>query len=395
LTTFSAVAALTLLQGDAAEVLVLLNRLNDSSGPLQMSVSGVPPGVTAVFGSNPVPGAGTALYLFTSRNAPTFDVPVQITINADPQGNAHAAPATRTAQLSVKVADPYELKLGEGASSDVALPDCAPVDVPIVVARDGFFASGPRVGGADSATVKLTVEGLPPGVSAQILPSDTVSPGGNFFADRTVEFSRAAGAALPATVTVQATDPGAALPVRNLSFTLQGAAPIATVASGLGLTPRFSREGTELRIDGNGFCPGTTVLVGNANAATTATVQDDHTLLFKVPRLATSGPVTIVPPNGEPSYLTANSLTVGNVRNTDGFQFSNYPYTASRSASSPGRSAPTTSSSRSTRAGRSGTARSSPASSTRSPRSTGASSTSRCTRAAAIASGSVAPCSSW
>lgn len=313
----------TLLQGDSSEVLVLLNRLNGSVGPMQMSVSGLPPGVTAAFSTNPA-GLGTGLFLFISRNAPTFDVPVHITISADPQGNANAAPAVRTVQLSVKVASPYELNLGQGASSDIALPDCAPVDVPIVVARNGTFASGPRVGGANDATVKLTVAGLPPGVSAQILPSDTVLPGGNFFADRTIEFSSAPGAALPATVSVQAADNS--LPVRTLSFNLQRAAPTATVASGLGLTPRFLRDGTELRVDGNGFCPGTSVLVGNANAAASATVQDDHTLLFKVPRLATSGPVTIVPPNGQPSYPTANSLTVGNVRNTDGFQFSNYPY---------------------------------------------------------------------
>jgi hypothetical protein len=309
----------TLLQNSYTPVPIGLTRLNGSVGPLQMSVSGLPPGVSdAGFSptnpTNPLANF-TQLFLLTSSNAPTFDVPVQITISADPQGNANVAPAVRTLQLSVKVVDPYELKLGNGASSDVALPDCSPVDVPIVVARDGFFAS--------FATTTLTVEGLPPGVSAQILPSDTVSPGGNLFADRTVEFTRAVGTALPATVTVRAT--GASVD-RTITLHLGRATSTATLASGLGLTPRFSREGTELRIDGNGFCPGTTVLVGNSNAATSATVQDDHTLLFKVPRLATSGPVTIVRPDGQPSYPTANSLTVGNVRNTDGFQFSNYPY---------------------------------------------------------------------
>ena len=308
----------SLLQGNLLQVPIGLSRLNDSSGPLEMSVSGLPAGVSAWV-------TETGLVLQATRDAPAFDLPVQITISADPQGHASAAPAVRTAQLSLRLADPYELKLGSGASTDVALPDCAPVSVPLVVERDRTFASGPTLGSLGSATVKLSVNGLPPGVSAQIKPSDTVSPGGGFFADRTIEFSRSPGAALPGTANLHAYDPATSdLPGRFLFFTLRRAAPVATVVSTLGLTPRFIREGTEVRIDGNGFCPGTSVLVGNAAASTT--VENDHTLRFTVPRLATSGPVKIVPPGGQPSYTTTNSLTVANVRNTDGFQFSNYGY---------------------------------------------------------------------
>ena len=51
--------------------------------------------------------------------------------------------------------------------------------------------------------------------------------------------------------------------------------------------------------------------VGNVYAATAATLQDPHTLLFTIPRLATTGPVTIVPPGGETPYPAGGVLTVG------------------------------------------------------------------------------------
>ncbi len=306
----------TVLQGQSVDVPVGLTRLNGSTGPLQLSVTGLPAGVTAQAVPNPVPGTrqSATLRLTASAGAPQFDAPVTATLNADPQGNVNAAPAVRTAQLLLKVADPYELKLGAGASSNVALPDCAPVDVPIVVARDGTF----------TGTVTLRPEGVPAGVTVRVDPSGTVSAGGSVFADRTIHFSRVPGASLPATLTVRAGSPG--LADRTLMFTLRRATPSATPATAIGLTPRHLLPGTQIRINGNGFCPGTSVMAGNQYAGTDAFVPDEHTLLFTVPRLATTGPVTILPPDGETPYETTGSLTVASVRNTNGFQFHNYPY---------------------------------------------------------------------
>jgi hypothetical protein len=306
----------TVLQGQSVDVPVSLTRLNGSTGPVQLSASGLPAGVTAHVVPNPVPGTQqtATLTLTASAGAPGFDVPVSTTVTADPQGDANVAPAVRTTPLLVKVADPYELKLGTGATSDVALPDCAPVDVPIVVARDGTF----------NGTVTLAVAGLPAGVSAQIEPSATVAPGGDFFADRTIHFSRSAGATLPANVTVRATSAG--LADRTMTLFVHRATSTATLASGLGLTPRHLGPGTQIGITGNGFCAGTTVLVGNTDAGADATIVDDHTLTFNVPRLATTGAVTIVPPAGEPGYNTNGSLTVASVRNTNGFSFHNPSY---------------------------------------------------------------------
>ena len=53
---------------------------------------------------------------------------------------------------------------------------------------------------------------------------------------------------------------------------------------------------------------------------------DDHTIEFHVPRFATTGPVTIIPPGRLPSYKTSDILTIDNVRNTDGFSFKNFDF---------------------------------------------------------------------
>ena len=76
--------------------------------------------------------------------------------------------------------------------------------------------------------------------------------------------------------------------------------PDAIVTTGLGLTPRLGTDGTEIRITGNGFCPGTAVEVGNINGTVDATLIDAHTLSFHVPTLATTGAVGIDPAQGDP-----------------------------------------------------------------------------------------------
>jgi hypothetical protein len=305
----SAVAAV--LQGKTTDVPLDLTRLNGSDGPVRVSVSGLPTGVTATVGPNPVPGTqGTAtLHLAAAADAPPFDVPATATIAADPQGNANVAPGARSRSLLLRVASSYELRAPGGTS--VSLPDCAPVDVPLVLARDRAF----------TGTVTLGVEGLPTGVSARILPSATIAPGGGFDADATLRLSHAPGAALPRDVVVRASSPGAA--DRTLALHLAAAARTATLASGLGLTPRHLGPGTTIRIDGNGFCAGTRVQVGNAQASADAVVAPDgHSLTFGVPRLATTGPVTIVPPAGA-TYPTSGPLKVDSFRNGAGFQFHN------------------------------------------------------------------------
>ena len=302
------------MSGATTPVQVSLGRLNGSNGPVRVSASDLPQGVSA----QPVTVSGTAatatLDLVAAQSAPSTNFKaVRTTITADPLQNASVAPAQRFAPLDVRVASPYELQLADGTSPNVVLPACAPVDVPLKLPRDIAL----------NDTIHLSVTGLPAGVSADITPSADVAPGGGLTADRTIRFTRTTAAPLPADVTVQAQAPEG---TRSLKLHLSAATSSATVTSGLGLTPRLLSDGTQIQVTGNGFCPGTTVRVGNAQASADATLVDAHTLSFHVPALATTGNVTIVPAQGDPAYAAGNTLQIDSFRNTDGFPFHNFDY---------------------------------------------------------------------
>jgi hypothetical protein len=303
------------LQGATTAVQLNLGRVNGSNGPVRISMTGLPRGVSAQASPNPVTGNSTQITLAASAGAPSTDFqPVTATITADPLANAHVAPAPRTATLDVRVASPFELRLPGGASSTAALPACAPVDVPIELPRDIALHDA----------IHLTVGGLPNGVSAQVLPSPDVPPGGGLTAARTIRLTRASGAALPADVTVQADAPGAR---RTLTLHLNRSPDTASVTPGVGRTARLlSGDGSAVQVTGSGFCPGTRVLVGNPLGEVDTTLIDPHTLSFHVPRLATTGQVIIVPPHGDPTYAASDGVRIDSFRNTDGFQFHNFGF---------------------------------------------------------------------
>jgi hypothetical protein len=326
-----------LVQGQRAELPIELARVNGSDGPVEVSVTGLPQGVSASVAPNPIPGGQTSatLTLEAAADAPdTQFVPSDATIEADPLGNADVGPAARRATLSVRVAANFGLAIG--GSSDTNLPPggrvaveapyCAPVELPLRIGRDI----------ANDQDVSLSIKGdspqaiqLPPGIEGEFLPDAVVHPGGALSAERTLRLRAGDAAFIPAdgarlVIEGKAGTSTHTLPLRLLRATPHASIVTDTPGSGLGLTPRFAEEGTHVRIHGNGFCPATSVKVGDTFAPAPARVIDAHTLEFTVPRYATSGRVTIVPAAGLPSYETSDALTVDNFRNTDAFQFHNF-----------------------------------------------------------------------
>ena len=252
-----------LLDGSSTQVPVDLGRVNGSNGPVQISVAGLPQGVTASVVGNPVTADNATITLTAAPDAPSTDFqPVDMTVTADPMHNASVAPAVRSTRLDMRVASPFDLQLAPGASTDTALPACTPVSVPVQVPRDIAL----------NDTVHMSVTGLPAGVTATILPSPDVAPGGGLTADRTIQLTRTSGAALPADVTVQAQT---ASITRTMTLHLADAAPTATALPGFGCTSRLEQGvGSQITVTGNGFCPGTRVLVGNSFASADAAVVD-------------------------------------------------------------------------------------------------------------------------
>jgi hypothetical protein len=303
------------LQGQTTDVPVQITRLNGSAGPVRFGVSGLPVGISAQVVPNPVTGApDTATVKLTAAvDAPAFDVPTQITITADPQGDGSVAPAARSVGVLLRVAEDFGLR-ADGATT-AAVPACTSVDVPFTLTRDRAF----------TGTVTLAATGLPAGVTAEILPGTTIAPGGNVFVTGTLRLTGSTTPPATATVTLRATAPGA--PDKTLAITVGGAAPTATLDSGLGLTPRALQPGTTIHATGNGFCPGTRVRVGTTLAESGATVDPDgHGLTFVVPRFAVPGAVTILPPAPRGGFTTTNTLLVKTFRGTYGFPFGNFDY---------------------------------------------------------------------
>jgi hypothetical protein len=310
----------TVLQGASVDLPVSLVRLNGSNGPLDLSVTGLPSGVSAELIPDPVPGTQTAatLRLTASGTAPTFFQPAELTVKADPSGNALVAPGPRTAKTSITVRSNFGLE--QSPPGSVALSRCGTVDVPLRVQRDIAFAT--------TKSVSLSAEGVPPGVTAEFIPGATIPPGGNLIAEPTLRLHRdLSNLFVGSSVLVRAAAPGA--PDRILVIPLVPANSTASLdpSSVSGAVPSRLLPGSRIRMTGNGFCAGTKVQVGNElGVADTQVEPDGKGLSFEVPRLATSGVVTVVPPSNGAKYQSSNQITIRSPRNTTGFAFDNPPY---------------------------------------------------------------------
>ena len=305
----------TLRQGATTDVPIGVTRLNGSNGPVSLSVAGLPDGVSATFVPNPLPGTqdAAAMRLSVDPTAAEFAQPQELTITADPQNNGNVAPGPRQATTLVTLVTNFELtRVGSGT----AVPTCASVDIGLRVRRSLAFTN--------NGTVTLSVE-TGPELQAQILPSPVVQPGGNLIAERTLRLRWTGAPRSSHPLVIRATSPG--LPSRALNLIAVTDAPRAALVDQQGLTPRRGQPGSAITVEGNGFCPGTTVEVGNDLATASADVAaDGRSLIFLIPRLGTDGPVTVVPPGGGARYRTSNSLKVSSFRNREGFAFDNYSY---------------------------------------------------------------------
>lgn len=327
---------LALVQGQQVEVPVRINRLNGSSGPVDLTVSGLPKGIGAAPVTIPAGQSEATLTLTAAANAPSTEfVALAAKLTADPRGDVNVAPAPRKTDLRLRVARDYELRslkvseddLLHGNMLGLAVPDCAPADVPLTVSRDIAF----------NRTIKLSLrekgEGdphLPEGLDVEILPSPVIEPGGALAAERTIRLRAgpSAGGEARRFLVLEARvvgDPGA-IP-HTMPIELGRSQPFATLAPGPGAgltrTARYGDPGTTVRLHGTGFCPGTTVDVGSRLATASTRVIDDHTLEFEVPRNAMSGQPVIYPPGALPPYRIGDLLTVDSFRNVNGFQFPN------------------------------------------------------------------------
>jgi hypothetical protein len=305
---------LTVLRGATATANVDLTRLNGSTGAIDLSLTGLPPGVSATFAPASVGASSAVLTLAADVGAPTTSAAASATLTATPSASA-VGTAAKTTKLFVDVRSFFTVSLTRRLPpGGITLPGCTPVALPVKVVRDFTFA-GP---------VTLRAENLPSGVHATLSPSTVDFRGGVAQSDVVLTLQADPGVA-PAAGTIRIVGTGAGAPDSELSLdvgstmaTVSGASPSVV------RTPRDLKPGTEVTITGVGFCPGATVQFGNefARVAPSFVSATGDQLKAVVPRLATSGPVGLV--YGDTVRLSSpNALTVQSYRNQNGYAFHN------------------------------------------------------------------------
>jgi hypothetical protein len=301
-------------QGGSTSATINIDRFDGSSGPIQFDLSGLPTGVTASFSPNPATGGTTTLTLTAAPDAPATSYYGQtLDITATPQVASVGASA-RHAQIGVAVHVPFTVAAGgkAGETANYELQPCTSLQVPVHVDR---FADLSRSGYPFPGDVSLTMSGVPSAVTADLSPSTLT----NFGSDATLTLSPGDyTVADSGTITITATSGGvtqtAAVSLRATEGSIDSVSPRS------GDAPQQLRPGTLVTIHGGGFCPGSAVRFGAAFALPSS--ASDKSLTVNVPRLATTGTLSVVSPEGN-MINAPNPFTVRAGRNTLGFRFGN------------------------------------------------------------------------
>ncbi|HXX99312.1 MAG TPA: S53 family peptidase, partial [Candidatus Limnocylindrales bacterium] len=283
---------LAILQGGAGSTTVTINALNGFTGNVNLTASGLPSGVSAVFATNPA----TSASLLTLSANPTAAVG---TVNVTITGTSGTLTSTTTISLSVNPlgnftlsASPNSLTLTQGASGSSTIT---------VTSQNGFNGS-----------VTLSASGLPSGVTASFNPSSATST-----STLTLTASSTATTGT-ATVTVTGTS-GNLSHTTSMSLTVAAPPNFALSASpnSLTITQGASGSSTITVTSQNGFNGSVTLSASGLLSGVTASFNPTSTTSTSTLTLSASGTaatgtatVTVTGTSGSLTKTTTISLTV-------------------------------------------------------------------------------------
>ncbi len=317
-------AATSTTDGAEAKVtipVIWTNNPNPSADPVTLSAT-TPTGVTASFSSDPVTTGSSTLTLDVAKNAPLGQTSVTVTGTFGSETEEVVIPFGISAAF--EPVDP-------GAIS--VLP-CSTKQVALTVDTSDSFTQPITLSVNTGNQPGVAITGLSgaggPGTVSDTGHADVTVMSQSGQAKATLTLTAGAGGAgvpdTPHSISVTASSSGYA-DQRNSNGTLEvGTSQVNSVAaSGGPRTPQALQPGSPVTITGEGFCPGSAVEFGNALAVATPTSVSGTTIKVLVPRLATSGPVSVLtggPPVAGPPSL--QSLNIDSYRNTNGWAFPNY-----------------------------------------------------------------------
>jgi len=154
--------SLSVARGSSGQMSAQVSVSGGFDSSVSLSVSGLPPGVTASF-NNPMlaaPGSGSSVLTLTAGSSASAGTST-LTITATGGG------VTKTATLSLQVTVNSSASFTLSAPSTMAVKEGKSAHISVTTAGTGTFSSA----------VGLSVTGLPSGVTASFSPSSIASPG--------------------------------------------------------------------------------------------------------------------------------------------------------------------------------------------------------------------------
>jgi uncharacterized membrane protein len=273
-------------QGSSASSYIYVNSQYGFAGGVNLSVSGLPSGVTASFSPNPTNSSST-LNLNIAASAPVGTSTVTVT------GTSGSETVTTTFQLGIFApsftlfSSTYNLSLNPGASG-----------------TDNVYIS-PQYGFAGN--VALTVSGLPSGVTASFSPNPATGTGS------TLTLSASSNAA-PGQSTITITGTSGSL-TTSTSFTLTINSPGFTITSAPStvlLFPGSSETATVTAVSQNGFSGNINYVVSGLPSGVTASFSPNPSTGTSI--LTLSAAATATPVSGTAAITaTSGSLTATTV----------------------------------------------------------------------------------
>ncbi|MFA9271844.1 MAG: hypothetical protein ACEQSX_14025, partial [Baekduiaceae bacterium] len=296
-------------QGGTTTVPVDVLRFNGSSGNVTLSGQDLPTGVTAAsFAPNPVGGSAAATSTMTLNASATATVGTftAASIRGTP-ASAAVGPSLQISLFTLIVESAFTVS----GTPAVSVAPCGSTTATATVSRAQSGFDGPVTLAAEASD------------GYAVSPSSTALAAGESSVPLTITTTRPNP---PATgsVTVRATSPG--LPDQTHTITITRATgEITGVSPDTGWVPRDLRAGTIVTLSGRGLCAGATVQFGNPRATTTPADVDPTgtSLRVRVPRLATTGPITV---SGPDEAIVSAPFTVLTPRSVEAFKFNNFDH---------------------------------------------------------------------
>jgi kumamolisin len=301
-------ASVTVIQGNSGTSKITttaLNGFDSGTGGITLSATGMPTGVTAAFGANPIvaPGSGTSL-LTLNVAATTVAGTYAITVT----GTAGSTVNSTTVILTVTAPANFSIS-------------ASPTAVSVAQGSKGTSTITTAVSGSFNSAIALSASGQPAGVTVSFSKISIAAPGSGTSTVTLTVASTAATGTYPITITGAGGGITQTATV-NLTVTVTPSFAVSASPTSVSVSPGSSGTSTVTTTVAGGFSAAVTLTASGQPSGVTVSFSPSSTIAapgagtttvtFKVSTSAHAGThtITIKAASGSTSHTTTVSLTV-------------------------------------------------------------------------------------